>query len=251
MNKILSGGMALAFLTLLSACGGGEGTAKLAFANAADARSFASVSPVHSLASLSALRATAAPTAFQMKLIAAYVTADIDPVTQNNTGMTAMIFLNSDCQDDISHCDISGGDAEDGTPMSKIVTSYFDFAQTSTAVNTALNAQARAITAGTYKYARLEFCKYNNEDAKNIKWADGTTVPTGTPQEFQRNSCTVNSTVFDPPIVVTAGGSLTVTLTYDLSAAISDDPSCTGDDSAGTGGSKRCFTMPTFVPSAL
>jgi len=251
MKRILSGGMALAFLTLLSACGAKDGTATLSFANASDARSFIEASPAHRMASLGALRATAAPTVFQMKLIAAYVTADIDPVTQNNTGMTSMIYLNSECESDIMHCDISGGNAEDGQPMSKVITSYFDFNQTSSAVNTALNAQSRTITAGTYKYARLEFCKYNNENANNIKWADGTQVPTGTPQEFKRNSCTVNSTVFDPPIVVAAGGSLAVTLTYDLSAAISDGSSCTGDDSSGTGGSKVCFTMPTFVPSAL
>jgi len=241
---VLLGTLVLAVFLTGCSNGGGSATATLSFANNS-AREFTKIGSELFFRDL-----RPAPTVFQMKLIAAYVTQDIDPITQNNVGMTSMIYLNNDCEDDIMHCDISGGTAEDGAAMSKVVTSYFDFAADSAAVNTALNAQARSMEVGTYKYARLEFCKYNSGNANNIKWADGTQVATGTPQEFKRNSCTVNSVEISPAISVAAGGNITITIGYSLDDAITTGSSCSGDDSAGSGVSKACFTMPTFTPSA-
>ena len=112
---------------VLSGCGtGSDATAKIAFVNNTGAR-ISEVGPTALFGDLTQDLVRAAPTIFKMKLIAAYLAADIDPVTQNNTGTTAMIYLNNDCQDDIMHCDISAGTAEDGAAMSKIVTSFFDF----------------------------------------------------------------------------------------------------------------------------
>jgi hypothetical protein len=233
-------------LASLAACGErGGGTAKVAFANGTGALMNVMSSPLSSFAPF----ATEEASTFQMKLIAVYLTEDIAEGTGNNVGQTAMVYLNNDCQDDIMHCDISGGNAEDGQPMSKVISSYFDFAQDSAAVNTAINAQGRSISAGTYKYARIEFCKYNNENANNIKWAAASTP--GTVTEFKRNSCTVNSAEFATPITVTEGGSVTVTLSYDLSATVETGASSqSGDSCTGTSAPYTCFTMPTFVPSA-
>src|SRR3569833_3334828 len=44
----------------------------------------------------------------KLKLIAAYLAEDVDPVTMNNVGATEMIWLNPQCQDDISGCNVSG-----------------------------------------------------------------------------------------------------------------------------------------------
>jgi len=187
-----------------------------------------------------------AATQFKMKLIAAYLTEDIHPTTQNNIGVTSMFYLNPDCQDDIMHCDVSGGTAEDGQPMSKIIQNYFDFGLTSDAVNTALNAQSRSISATSYKYVRLEFCKYNHGNDENIIWG-GSTVST---RSFKRNSCTVNSVGMDPPLQVSDGDSVTVKIAYDYSQSISMGSGSFGDDCSGSGDGQVCFTLPSFTPSA-
>ena len=188
------------------------------------------------------------PTTFRMKLIAAYLAQDMDPTTGNNVGGTAILYMNPDCSEDISHCDISAGTAEDGSSFSHLVTSYFDFGQSSSAVNTALNAQGRAVTAGvTYKYVRLEFCKLNSANSYNIVWAGGSS---GGDVNFRRNQCSVNSAEMTPPLAVTPGSSVTVSLAYDYSAAISVGSDATGDDCTGSGSTKTCFTLPTFTPSA-
>ena len=215
-------------LFLFSGCSGNNGTAKLAFSNGTT-------------------RATlSAPTIFGMKLIAVYLTEDVDPITQNNVGMTTMIYLNPLCQEDIMHCDISGGTAEDGLPMDKIITDFFDFAQTTEAVNAALNAQGRAVTPGTYKYARVEFCKYNAGNAENIKWGNGSTGE----QSFKRNSCTVNSAVFNPPITIAGGETVTVTLSYVLDTSVQTGADAVGDHCTGAGAGLTCFSVPQFTPSA-
>lgn len=235
--------LAVSALALIAAgCGKNSGTtgnatAKLKFARAAR----------------SGPRTTYAASTFKMKLIAAYLTADIDSTTGNNIGNTTMIYLNPQCVQagvpDIMHCDIDntahGGVAEDGNPWTGIVTTFFDFSST-TAANTDLNAQGRAIDAGTYKYARLEFCKYAST-APNIQWAS-TAAGVTTIAQFQRSNCTVNSAVFSPPIAIAVGGSATITLSYDISAAV-DDGGTGSNCAAGTGGNK-CFSLPTFTPSA-
>jgi hypothetical protein len=236
---------------LLTGCGilEGEGKATLKFSNSTSGAQSLRGADLITGNGISTLATSSTATEFKMKLIAAYLTEDIDPVTQNNKGMTAMIYLNPDCGEDIMHCDISGGTAEDGAPMSKVVTSFFDFAQTSATVNTALNSQERSIDVGTYRYARLEFCKYNSENSENIQWAGGSS---GGTISFKRNSCTVNSAAFDPPIEVKKGDAVTVTLAYDYSTAVKTGTDASGDNCTGTAGSSTytCFTMPTFTPSA-
>lgn len=239
----------IAIQLLSFGCGSSTGKATLKFSNSTTG------ALLHTQGASSIVRppvnaATAsAATTFKMQLIAAYLTEDIDPTTQSNSGKTAMIYLNPDCSDDIMHCDISGGTAEDGAPMSHVVTSFFDFGQSSATVNAALNAQAREIEEGTYKYVRLEFCKYNSGNSENIQWAGGSASGT---QSFKRNSCTVNSAVLSPAIEVNDGDSVTVTLAYDYSTAIKTGADASGDDCANTAGASdyTCFTLPTFTPSA-
>ncbi len=194
---------------------------------------------------LRAIATQSAPTVFGIKLIAAYLTEDIDSTTQNNVGKTAMVYLNSTCADDIMHCDISGGTAEDGQPMDKVVTDFFDLSSPSS-VNEQLNAQGRGVEEGTYKYVRLEFCKYNSEDATNIQWGTDSVAT----RAFQRDMCTVNSAEMTTPLEIAAGDTVTLTLSYDLSAAVSTGSDAYGDDCTGSGSTKTCFQLPTFTPSA-
>lgn len=234
-----SAGAAMAIL--FTGCGG-SATATLQFTNATPG-SLTRSSGLETLIGAVAPLATYTPTTFRMKLIAAYLAEDIDPTTQNNVGMTSMFYLNPTCGDDIMHCDISAGTAEDGAAMSRVITDYFDFSGSSAAVNAALNAQGREIETGTYKYVRVEFCKYNSGNSNNIQWGYS---PGSVSKEFQRNMCTVNSAVISPPLEVNGDDSVTVSLAYDLTGKISDSSSGSYDDSSGG----YYFTMPTFTPSA-
>jgi hypothetical protein len=238
----------------ISGCGKGSGSVTLQFQNATQAAMFLVTSPGGNASNQLGVGDFYTPTTFGIKLIAAYLSEDINPDTGNNVGNTAMIYLNSTCADDIMHCDISGGTAEDGNPMSLVVTDYFDLALPSAEVNAALNAQGRSITAGTYRYARLEFCKYNSGDANNLSW--GLTAAGGAADdftsEFQRNMCTVNSAAFAEPIAIAAGDTVTVSIAYSLADSVKqvEAESSFGDNCKTESGSRYCFTIPTFTPSA-
>lgn len=186
------------------------------------------------------------PTDFEMKLVAVYLSEDIDPVDFSNLGNTSFIYMNPECEEDISHCDVSGGTAEDGTPMDKVITKYFDLSLPSEEVNTAVAAQSREVQTGIYRYVRLEFCKYNEEEANNIRWGDGVNEV----EEESVNHCTVNSQIMDPPMNIVAGDSVTVTLGYSLADAVQTGEDAEGDFCRGSGSEKYCFLLPTFKPSA-
>ncbi len=231
-------------LTLFAACGsglvdtGGEATVQLALEQTSEA-------PVARTARIHTLAVTEGPaTQFSMKLIAAYIAEDIDSVTQSNVGKTGIIYMNSECEDDIMHCDIDSGTAVDGDPMDKILTRFFNLSSTEDA-NTAINAQRRTVDAGTYRYARLEFCKYSTGTTDNIKWNDGVVGE----QSFRRALCSVNSAEMNPPLELADGASVTLTLSYDLLTAVQVGSDAVGDDCTGSGATTTCFTLPTFMPS--
>jgi hypothetical protein len=239
--------LALALLACSGAlaCGGGGGTASLQVAN----RTLPTGATLRAGDGLAAAAASVTePTVFGVKLVAAYLARDVDPVTQNNIGMTEMIYLNPQCGEDISHCDIMAGPAPDGGSITHIVTDYFDFARATSEVNLALNAQERTIQEGTFRYLRLEFCK-NGTGTPNVEWS---TPETGLVQ-VQGQGCVVNAAI-DPPVVVVKGDSITITVAYDLANSIqtnADPRPGTGSRSCvASGADQICFTVPTFVPSA-
>lgn len=224
---------AVALALLLSACGG-KGTAKLQFSNGARLQE--------------SLALTAADS-FQMKTIAAYLAEDIDPTTQNNIGKTSMFWLNSDCADDITSCTTdpssNSGKDEQGSTWRHTVTSFFDFSNVAT-VNATLNSQGREIETGTYKYVRLEFCKWQGTDPayNNIRWSSSL-VSSGATQSFSQSSCNVTAAI-SPPIEVKNGDTVTVTLAYSLAGTLL----ASGGSTAGNCAGGYCFTLPTFTPSA-
>ncbi len=233
----------LALAVVLSACDSSSGgTAVLKFQGSASGAALGSVS---SVAGATLAAASGTPTTFQMKLIAAYLAEDVDPGTQDNVGHTPMIYLNPECQGDIEHCDISAGTSPDGRPIAHIVQNYFDFALPADQVNAALNAQARKVATGSYKYVRVEFCKYNSGQANNVKWG---TADAG-PIEFWAGGCVVTVPI-SPPISIGSGEAVTITLNYDLAGTVQTGDSAFGVSCAGSGSTRECFTVPTFVPSA-
>ncbi len=237
MNLIA--GLALALS--VTACGG-KGTAKLQFSSGA--RSPAIKMDPAVAQSLGFVGADS----FQMKLIAAYLAEDINPSTQNNVGMTSMFWLNSDCADDIMSCTTdptsNGGKDEEGNNWRHTVTSFFDFSNVAN-VNTTLNSQGREIDTGTYKYVRLEFCKWQGSASyPNIKWSYSA-VSSGAEQSFSQSSCNVTAEI-SPPIEVKDGDTVTITLAYSLDGTLVASGGATAANCAGG----FCFTLPTFTPSA-
>jgi hypothetical protein len=226
---------ALALFTL-SACGKtGSGSAKLQFRDTTNALMNAHLDSASIAPSDDA-------TAFKMKLIAAYLAEDINPTTQNNVGVTSMFYLNPECGDDITHCDtdgsVNGGRAEDGNPWAHIVDELFDFSDVPS-VNNALNSQSRSIEATTYRYVRLEFCKYS-PTTHNISWTYG-----GTTNTFAQSSCNVTAAI-PGGLTVNDGDSVTINLAYSLAGTVIDSGGYNGPNCSGG----KCFTLPTFVPSA-
>ena len=241
-------------LLAATACGQGSATATLKLRNATGApagvgRLVASMIP-GTMAPGDAV--SLAPTRLELKLVAVYLAEDVDPQTQNNIGQTAMIYLNPECHGDINTC---GPASTSGRP----ITSFFDFAQGSAAVNAALNAQANQIEPATYRYARMEFCKYGPGTEPNLVWqAPGMSAPaTGL-----FNTCGVTSKPFATPLTLKDGDSVMVELSYDLSQAAmtgsaSGDPAVLVDASgtphyfmycADEAGTRTCLQVPDFVP---
>ncbi|MFT3913947.1 MAG: hypothetical protein QM704_07480 [Anaeromyxobacteraceae bacterium] len=191
----------------------------------------------------------------ELKLIAVYLAEDVDPQTQDNVGETQMIWLNAQCNDDIQGCLPSG--MPGGGPR---VTSFFDFGQPTDVVNAAINGQGRAVKTGTYRYARMEFCKYGMPGEPNLRWrGPGMTGA----REMIVGDCGRTSQVFSPPLTLADGESVTVTLGYDMAQSIrSGAPGPNGSMSiAGVdhwfrdcedlaGGTRVCMDFPDFQPTA-
>ena len=228
---------------LLAACGDGDtesvsfvksATAVLAFNNTTQATSTQLTGEVDPLLS-------AAPSVLGIKLIAVYVAEDIDPATGNNIGQTSAFYFNPECNEDIRGCDVYGS-------APNIVTSYFDLARPSDAVNAELNAQARGIAPATYRYARMEFSKDGGGqgplDTPNVKYQGGSMT---SPVEFIWGTGGTHTALMTEPITVFNGDSVTVTLDYDISMAFHDNPD-PGFFFDHCDASNNCLTMPTFTP---
>jgi hypothetical protein len=207
-------------------------------------------------------------TSLRLKLIAAYLAEDVDPVTSNNIGSTQMIWLNPECQDDISACNVAG--VSGAGPR---VTQYFDLSRSTSEVNAELNSQDAPIEPGTYRYARVELCKLSpGEAAPSVPTLMWKGPGMATEQAFASGDCGRTSLPFDPPLAIAAGESVAVSLGYDLAAAIVDgaphprSPHCSFaidgyDDAAGAPHCFRtcvdaaadhrvCMDFPALSPSA-
>jgi hypothetical protein len=215
----------------LSACAG-SATARLELANqtAATARRTAAV--------------LGDGTSLRLKLIAAYLAEDVDPVTQNNIGKSAMIWLNPECSDDISGCNVAGM----ALPPGPRITQYFDLARPSAEVNAELNSQDAAIEPSTYRYARVELCKsYGGQTQADIPTLMWQGPGMDSEQSFVSGDCGRTSLPFDPPLVIAAGDAVTISLGYDLAAAVVDgEPhagawSCSIAGHDDPGGAPHCF----------
>jgi len=135
---------------------------------------------------------------FAIKILSAYLTEDVDPVSMNNTGRSERIWVNPKCPD-ANSCRDSDVD-------------FFDLSDPSEA-NRQLNSQALDIAAGSYHYVRVEFC---------IGGARGNLIrykTAGMPAavEAPYGGCGVTSERLEPAVEIKDGTSVTIALKYDLS----------------------------------
>lgn len=205
-------------------------------------------------------------TSLRLKMVAVYLTEDIDPATSNNIGASSMIWLNPECDEDISSCNVAGLATADEHSISE----YFDFARPTEVISAEIDSQQRSIDTRTYRYARVELCR-------NAVGAEPSSIPTmywrGPSMKaelpFSSNDCGRTSIAFDPPLVVVAGDSVTVRLGYHLDQAIVSGPrsarstfSIAGNDDpdgsphffracADTDVGRDCMDFPNFTPSAV
>jgi hypothetical protein len=184
-------------------------------------------------------------TSLRLKLIAAYLAEDVDPVTQNNLGDTEMIWLNPECGGDISGCNVAGF----ALPPGPRVTQYFDLSRPTAEVNAELNSQDATITPATYRYARVELCKsYGGQTQADIPTLMWQGPGMAAEQPFVSGDCGRTSLPFDPPLTLAAGDAVTISLGYDLAAAIVAGPpaaathcSLAVEGHDDPGGAPHCF----------
>jgi hypothetical protein len=208
-------------------------------------------------------------TSLRLKLIAVYLAEDVDPVTQNNVGQTAMIWMNDECRGDISGCNVAGM----ALPPGPRVAQYFDLARPTEEINAELNSQGQPLSPATFRYARVELCKslggQAQADVPTLMWrGPGMTAE----QPFTSGDCGRTSAPFDPPLVLADGDAAAVSLGYDLAAAVvAGAPAAAGQGCGSSiaghddpGGHPRCFRacvdldparrvcmdFPAFAPSA-
>jgi hypothetical protein len=167
-----------------------------------------------------------------------------------------MVWLNPECHDDIERC------MPTGSPGSgPRIEGFFDFSPPTDVVNAALNAQGRDVEPGTYRYARVEFCKYTMPTEPNLSWAGpGMTAE----RAMSVGDCGRTSQPFERPLELGDGDTVTVTLGYDLARSIvagAPDPARGGMAIAGEerwfrdcvdldASTRVCMDVPEFVPSA-
>ncbi len=151
-------------------------------------------------------------TSLRLKVIAAYLAEDVDPVTQDNIGRSAMIWLNPECADDTRGKKLPAGPR---------LMHYFDLARPTAEVNAQLEARDLPIEPATYRYAQIELCGPDGDQTQTavptLMWrGPGMTAE----ESFVSTDCARTSLPFDPPMVVDAGDAVTVSLGYDLAAAV-------------------------------
>jgi hypothetical protein len=185
-------------------------------------------------------------TSLRLKIIAVYLAQDVDPVTMNNIGNTAMIYLNPECGGDIENCNIDGFTDPVGGPRVK---EYFDLARPTAEVDAQLNAQVASVDVGSYRYARVEMCKSYDRSLPTVPSLMWKGPGMSAEHAFTSGDCGRTSQAFAPTLDLASGDSVAVTLGYDLAQTIVTGPRDTTPGACGysvagyknTDGTVRCF----------
>jgi hypothetical protein len=137
------------------------------------------------------------------------------------------------------------------TCVPSTVTSFFDLTRSTAGVNAQLESQQFSVPSGTYNYIRMEFC---NGSPSDQSVPDGDTVQftagsMSAPYSYPIQACGITAQI-TPPIVVSSGQNVIVTVAYDLSNTVTYTTDGFGSVNCTSGSPAYCFT-PTFTPYAL
>lgn len=198
-------------------------------------------------------------TTYGIKLVQIYLNEDVAADGWTNSGTNAYIWINPICGTTTSD---SGAItmANNGTCDTSKITSYFELARSSEAVNADLNSQQIPIPAQTYRYIRVQLCDNSITD-DNVQIAS-TTGGLASANTVRSSACVLTPVKIDPPLTVAKDESVKISLTYDLSKALVDynyntttgtynsdsnsNESCAvADDGQGV----RCVSDITYTPS--
>jgi hypothetical protein len=196
-------------------------------------------------------------TSLRMKMIAVYLSEDIDQDRHDNIGMTSMIWMNDECGGDINGCNVDAYATPAGGPR---VTTFFDLARSSAEVNAEVNGQDLPIEPGTYRYARIEMCKAGPGEEPSLPTVMWRAPGMDHEASFASTGCARDSVPFDPPLEIGPDDAVSVSLGYDLHASIVvGAPASCGiagysrcfracEDLAD--GTRACMDVPDFAPTA-
>jgi len=191
------------------------------------------------------------PTVYGMKILQVYVSPDEQGATSAPAGL---IWKNSACSitsstSTIGDKDFAYDSVADGC-TDDIVSTYFDLARTTDAVNAELTSTKYNILPGTYSYVQFGFC-VGGPKSKNMQFqAEGMTST----YEITRGTCGISSAKADPAIVVAEGESVTVSLNYDLSGIIFQPSTISANDYCYTNAAstlQRCFAQPVNLTPSM
>lgn len=198
-------------------------------------------------------------TTYGIKLVQIYLNEDIAADGWTNSGTNAYIWINPICGTSTAD---SGAItmANNGSCDTTKITSYFELARSSEAVNSDLNSQKIPVLAKTYRYIRVQLCDNQISD-KNLKVAS-TTGGLNTATELRTGDCILTPVKIDPPLEVNKDDVVKVSLKYDLSQALIDydydidagtysTDTTAGDQCAGadSGNGVRCPNDLTYTVS--
>lgn len=185
------------------------------------------------------------PTILGLKLIDVRIMQELDS-TQHPA---PVIWYNPECGT-ASTTSTDVGDKEyeytqsPGCDVTKI-TNYFDFARPTAEVNAELNSQPNKVYPETYKYVSISWCE-GTMLADSIEFqADGMDSPAYAPT----GGCGQLSAEAVPPIIISEGETVTISLDYSIKGLVSDQgsgASCWVSEDTLT---KRCISLPTFTPT--
>ncbi len=248
---------ALIFCTLLCACSkeknekvkkGTSGTATVAMVNE-------SSQLLHEAFLVEEAATTYTPSSFGVKLLGVRLTQDKDG--NDPVGVSPVIWANSACKTQTRETTVDEDDGEvqygytsyDGDCTDAMVSTYFELARSSAAINAELNAQALVVMPGTYKYVTLDFCQ-NGPTTNNVSFvAPGMSSAA----QIQIGTCGTNSVEANPPIVIGEGEAVVVSLTYSLEDIVYDygpgmgkGANCYFNNDETV---RRCINPPNIEPS--
>ena len=188
---------------------------------------------------------TFTPTVFGLKLIDVRIMQELDS-TQHPA---PIIWYNPECGTaTTSATEVDGKEYEytqsPGCDV-KNITKYFDFARPTAEVNVELNSQPNKIYPEDYKYVSITWCAGEIPNDSIEYQADGMSEPAYAPP----GGCGQLSTEAVPPITITEGETVTISLDYSIEGLITDQGSGASCWVSEDGETKRCVSLPQFKPS--